>query len=137
MNEQNRLELNEQIKRIINKAKRSIAAGIVLAEGEDYDFASSRIYYAVFYGMEAVLLTQKITSSKHAHVISRFNQYFIKTGAFPKEISKAISRLFRERQVGDYGFYIDLSEAEMGESIKLAQGFLDKVETYLIGKGYL
>jgi uncharacterized protein (UPF0332 family) len=98
-NLENREALKEQIKAIIKKAKRSIKAAKGLIEDEDYDFASSRLYYAVFYAMEAVLLTRDISSSKHTGVIGQFNQFYIKEGIFPKDSSKIISRLFRERQV--------------------------------------
>lgn len=87
--------------------------------------------------MEAVLLTRDISSSKHTGVISCFNQHFIKTGIFPKSFSKTISRLFRERQVGDYGFYIDISEDEILKNLKLAGDLLDKVKTHLMEEKFL
>lgn len=137
MNDKDRLELKEQIKAIIKKANRSIKAAKGLVDDEDFDFASSRLYYAIFYAMEAVLLTRNISSSKHSGVISQFNQFYIKEGIFPKNFSKTISRLFRERQVGDYGFYIDIIEDEMEESIKLAKSFLEKVEEHLKKENFL
>jgi uncharacterized protein (UPF0332 family) len=102
MTNEDREELKEQIQSIIKKAIRSIKAAKRLIGDEDYDFASSRLYYAVYYAMEAVLLTKNLTSSKHTGIISQFNQFFVKEGIFPKNFSKIISRLFRERQVGDY-----------------------------------
>ncbi len=136
-NIENREALKEQIKAIIKKAKRSIKAAKGLIEDEDYDFASSRLYYAVFYAMEAVLLTRDISSSKHTGVIGQFNQFYIKEGIFPKDFSKIISRLFRERQVGDYGFYIDISEEEILTDVKSAELFLKKIKEYLKEEGYL
>ncbi len=79
-----------------------------------YDFASSRAYYAAFYAMQAILLTKDLSFSKHSGVIAAFNRQFIKTGVFPKEFSKLISRLFRERQTGDYEFDL-ITENEKGE----------------------
>jgi uncharacterized protein (UPF0332 family) len=136
-NIENRETLTEQLKAIIKKAKRSVKAAKRLIEDEDYDFASSRLYYAVFYAMEAVLLTRNITSSKHTGVISQFNQFYIKEGIFPKNFSKIISRLFRERQEGDYGFYVDISEEEILKDVKSAELFLKKVNEYLKKEDYL
>ncbi len=129
-------DLKEQIKRIIKKANRSIKAAKQMADDGDFDFALSRLYYAVFYAMEAVLLTKNLSSSKHSGVIRQFNRIFVKEGIFPKTLSKTISRLFRERQVGDYGFYIDISDDEMNESVKLAENFLEKIEEYLKKEGF-
>lgn len=95
--------LSEQLQRMIRKAFRSLKAAQRHIEESDYDFASSRAYYAAFYAIEAVLLTKCLSFSKHAGVISAFNRHFVKTAVFPKEFSKIISRLFRERQAGDYG----------------------------------
>jgi uncharacterized protein (UPF0332 family) len=130
-------ELKKQIQSIIKKAKRSIKAAKRLIGDEDYDFASSRLYYAVFYAMEAVLLTKNLTSSKHTGIISQFNQFFVKEGIFPKNFSKIISRLFRERQVGDYGFYIDITEEEILEDVKSTENFLGKIKKYLKQEGFL
>lgn len=121
----------------MKKAKRSIKAAKRLIEDEDYDFAASRLYYAVFYAMEAVLLTRNISASKHAGVISQFNQFYIKEGIFPKKFSKIISRLFRERQEGDYGFYVDISEEEILKDVKSAELFLKTINKYLKDNGIL
>lgn len=129
--------LKEQIKAILKKAKRSIIAAKGLIENKDYDFASSRIYYAIFYGMEAVLLTRNISSSKHAGVISQFNQLYIKEDIFPKSFSKIISRLFRERQEGDYGFYFDISEEEILIDVESAEFFLNTISKYLKKEDYV
>jgi uncharacterized protein (UPF0332 family) len=137
MTNEDREELKEQIQSIIKKAIRSIKAAKRLIGDEDYDFASSRLYYAVYYAMEAVLLTKNLTSSKHTGIISQFNQFFVKEGIFPKNFSKIISRLFRERQVGDYGFYIDITEEEILEDVKSSENFLEKVKDYLKQEGFL
>ena len=70
----NHKQLREQLQLMIGKVFRSIAAAHRNIEEGDYDFASSRAYYAAFYAMEAVLLTKELSYSKHAGVISAFNQ---------------------------------------------------------------
>lgn len=58
--------LKEQLQPMIRKALRSIAAAKRDLEEGDYDFASSRAYYAAFYAMEAILLTENLVFSKHS-----------------------------------------------------------------------
>lgn len=137
MTNEDREELKEQIQSIVKKANRSIKAAKRLIGDEDYDFASSRLYYAVYYAMEAVLLTKNLNPSKHTGTIGQFNQFFVKEGIFPKNFSKIISRLFRERQVGDYSFYIDITEEEILEDVKSTENFLGKIEEYLEQESFL
>ncbi len=105
-------------------------------EEGDYDFASSRAYYAAFYAMEAVLLTKELSYSKHAGVISAFNQHFVKTNTFPKEFSKSISRLFRERQTGDYDFGLSIDEKDAKEDVRTAERIINAIAQYLEQEGY-
>ena len=90
-------ELMKQIQLMVQKADRSLNASQRNLKEGDCDFASSRAYYVVFYAMEAALLTKNLSFSKHSAVIGGFNQNFVKSKIFPKEFSKLIARLFRER----------------------------------------
>ena len=65
--------------------------------------------YAAFYAIEAILLTKDLVFSKHSAVIGAFSQHFVKTAIFPKEFTRLISRLFRQRQLGDYEFELSPS----------------------------
>jgi uncharacterized protein (UPF0332 family) len=123
-------KLNEKLLQMITKAERSMTASRRLYNEGDYDFAASRAYYATFYMMQAALLTKQITPSQHGTVISRFNEHFVKTGIFPKEFGRFISRLFRERQTGDYGYSITIDQVESEEDIKFAEQIFQTVRTY-------
>lgn len=125
------LPLQEQIASILLKVERSLVAAETQCKDKNYDFASSRAYYAVFYAIEAVLLTQKMVFSSHSAVISAFNQHFIKPGTFPKEYSTLIMRLFKERQIGDYDFVRTITEAQATEDLKDARKIIDSVKEYL------
>ena len=89
------------IKIILEKGKRTLKSAEKHYEDGDFDFASSKAYYAVFYFMQAVLYTKDFTFSKHSASIAEFGKSFIKTGIFPKEFGKYIQSLFRERQISD------------------------------------
>ena len=99
-----------QIQQMVLKSQRSLKAARQHLQDKDFDFTVSRAYYAVFYLMEAVLLVKELSGSTHSGIIRLFNEHFIKTSVFPKEFGKLISRLFRERQTGDYSFGEEISE---------------------------
>lgn len=132
----NHKQLSDQLQLMIEKAFRSIAAAYRNIEEGDYDFASSRAYYASFYAMEAVLLTKELSYSKHAGVISAFNQHFVKTDIFPKEFSKSIARLFRERQTGDYDFDLSIDEKDAKEDARIAEKIVNAIVKHLEQEGY-
>ena len=124
-------QLKEQLKQMVNKAERSLLAAQKHLLDHDYDFAVSRAYYAVFYLMEALLLTQDVVVSTHAGIINHFSQHFIKTNIFPKTFSKAIGRLFRERQMGDYEFSMVIDPKDAQEDVATARELLEAMKIYL------
>jgi len=65
-------------------------------------------------------------------VISASNQHFVKIGLFPKEFSKLISRLFRERQISDYDFDLNITEHDALQDADFAETIVKSVEKYLI-----
>ena len=83
-------EINELLKRsgtFINSAK-------LLLDNGDFDSSVSRSYYAMFFAAEALLLTKELEFSSHRGTLSAFGQHFIKTGIFPKEMSRALYEAF-------------------------------------------
>ncbi|PKL18211.1 MAG: hypothetical protein CVV49_07085 [Spirochaetae bacterium HGW-Spirochaetae-5] len=104
--------LIEQIKLMIEKAERSLDAAKNLIDDGDYDFSSSRSYYSAFYSLQALLLTKNLVFSKHSGVIAGFSEHFIRNGVFPVQYAKYISRLFRERHIGDYDFISVISRED-------------------------
>jgi len=127
----------EQMNNMIKKARRSVAAAKRHLKDRDYDFSSSRSYYAAFYAIESVLLTKDLVFSKHSGVIGAFNKHFLQTKIFPKEFSKLITRLFRERQIGDYEFGSIIENDEAKESILFAENIVDAIEEYLKNEGFI
>ena len=87
--------------------------------------------------MEAALLTKNLSFSKHSAVIGAFNQNFVKSKIFPKEFSKLIARLFRERQIGDYDFDLSISEQDAQKDIEAAEVILKAIKKYLEEKELL
>ena len=77
----------EEIKSLIKRAEKYLKSARILLQEGDYESSVSRTYYAMFYSVEAVLLTKGLSFSSHNGVISAFGQHFVKTGVFPKRMS--------------------------------------------------
>lgn len=129
--------MNKEIKGFIDKAKRSLKAAKEMFNGNYFEFATSRGYYAMFYAAEAVLLSQKLSFSKHSGVISAFGQYFVKTGIFPKELHNWFRTAFDKRNIGDYSSDVSINSKEAKEVLDQAEKFINTIERYLGEKRFL
>jgi uncharacterized protein (UPF0332 family) len=69
------MTLQDELRVMLEKARRYIkSAGVLQLEG-DHDSAVSRLYYAMFYCAEALLLAKGHSFSSHRAVISAFAQH--------------------------------------------------------------
>lgn len=125
-----------EIKNLLARSDRYVKSAKILIKDEDYESAVSRVYYAMFYVVEALLLTKEMSFSSHKAVISAFGEQFVKTGIFKKDFSKALTRAFEKRQIGDYEFTFTVTEKEAVELLIEAENFIAAIADYLIKQGY-
>lgn len=123
--------LEHQLAAMVGKAERSLKAAQRHAQEGDYDFASSKAYYAVFHLMQAALLTKRLTFSKHSGVMTGFSEQFIKPGVFPSDFGQKIQRLRRDREIGDYGYALIVDPADAQEDVRLAAQLVLAINDYL------
>ena len=116
---------------MMEKARSKLRAAHVLLGSGSWSDAGSRAYYAVFHAISAALLSIGESYSSHAQVIGMFNRRFVHTGRFPREFTPILTRLFEDRQSGDYDVTIELTEAEAREDIADAVAFVDAVAQFL------
>ncbi|MBI3399658.1 MAG: HEPN domain-containing protein [Deltaproteobacteria bacterium] len=125
-----------EIKNLLARSDRYVKSAKILIEDEDYESAVSRAYYAMFYVVEALLLTKEMSFSSHKAVISAFGEQFVKTGILKKDFSKVLTRAFEKRQIGDYEFTFTVTEKEAVELLIEAENFIAAIADYLIKQGY-
>jgi len=130
-------ELTRKLRVIMNKAKDTLKIAKQLYEQDYYNDSISRVYYAVFHSLQAILLTHSLSFSKHSGVIGAFNKEFIHKNIFPKDFHKMIERLFKDRQIGDYEYEEDLNSDDAKQDIADAENIIVSIERYLIKKGFL
>lgn len=123
--------MTPEVQALLEKARASRRAAILLA-GQDYlDFAASRAYYALFYLAEALLLSQGLSFSSHAAVIAAFGKEFAK----PRRLDPCFHRYLIDaqdiRNVGDYGIGPGVSRAQLNELLAWTDEFLAAAEAFL------
>jgi uncharacterized protein (UPF0332 family) len=121
----------EEIKGMLAKAQRYLASAKLLTMAGDFDSAVSRLYYSMFYGAEALLLSQEKTFSSHRAVIAAFGEHFIKSGLLPKEMHRWLHRAFEKRQISDYEFMSGISETDVMDLQGKAEEFMKRAEAFL------
>lgn len=116
---------------LLRKAEENISASDALIEQGYYDIAISRLYYAMFYCAEAVLLSENFTFSKHSAVISAFGQHFAKTGILPLELHRSLIEAQDMRNLSDYDLMAVLTQDAATTQLTKARIFLQSVSEFL------
>jgi len=116
----------------LTQARDSIREADVLDQsGMSRRSVMNRLYYAMFYAVLALLQEKEMGTSKHSGAIALFDREYVKTGAFPKEMSKALHRAFELRQKGDYMEETEVTAVDVAEIRPVAEQFVECVERFL------
>ena len=103
----------------------------LMYENGRYKNALNRGYYAIFHAIRAVNALDGFDSSKHSGVIAHFNQEYVKTGIFSKEISKIIKEASENREKADYLDFYVASKEEAQKQLVRAEKAIELVQQYL------
>jgi len=97
-----------------SRAREALEEARIMLKAEHYNQCASRLYYACFYAVSAVLLSKGHSASTHSGIRTLFNQHLVHPGLVTTELSKFYSQLFDARQSSDYKdlFTIDLALVE-------------------------
>ena len=114
------------------KSAQSRDAALCLLKDDYVDFAASRAYYAMFYAIEALLLSKGLAFSKHSAVISAFGKEFIKTGLLDVRFHRSVMEAFDVRNAGDYGSMHAVSEEKARQIILEAGELLETIQQMIL-----
>ena len=102
-----------------------------LYQSGKYRQSMNRSYYAIFHAMRSINALDEFDSRKHSGVIAHFNRCFVKTGEFPREMSRIIREASDMRESADYEDFFIASREEAAEQIEHAEKFLTYIREYL------
>jgi len=115
----------------IERADESLQAAHLLLEHQLLIPAMNRVYYAMFYAVQAVLALQEVAFSKHEQVKGYFNREFIKTGIFPVKFGKLYNMVFEYRQKFDYVDLAMPNETMVRDHLQEAKTFIEHLRDYI------
>lgn len=114
----------EKAREILEDAEDSIERGRFM-------LSVNRSYYAMFTAARALLALEEKDSSKHSGVISLFNQWVVKPGNFPREISRFLGKGKRLREDADYGDFVKITEDDAQTQLERAVEFYEEAKKRL------
>ncbi len=91
----------------------------------------NRSYYAVFYGVRAILALEGVDFKRHKDVVAYFNKEFVAAGSFPREMGKRLARLKMKREESDYNDFYIASADEAKSQLESVEYMLPLIEEYL------
>ena len=119
----------------LEQAQEALKESGVLLKENAHRGAINRAYYAMFYALQALLVSRSLKTSKHSGAISLFDRDFVKQGQFRKGLSKSLHEVFDLRQDADYGEAVHPTGEQSRQALKDAQTFVAEVTEFLNSPG--
>lgn len=120
------------IKYRLERARESLEDARHLFGGGSLYATVNRIYYSMFYSVNALLLTKNLSSAKHSGVRALFNKEFVRTGEVDKDTGRFYSEIFEKRQKGDYKDFVEFKREEVAIWLKRAEEFVNSIEEAIL-----
>ena len=115
----------------LEQSEDCLKAAKLMLEKSLFRDSVNRSYYAMFYVVLALLCLKGEKVSKHAHVISLFDQIFIKDRIFDKEYSAWLHEAFDLRQRADYREMMNITYQRAEGILTMAERFVENARIYL------
>ncbi len=124
----NQNERKEYVRYRIESSHKTFEAAKVLAENGFWNSAVNRLYYALFYAVNALLVLHKIQTKSHSATKSQFSLHFVKTGKFDKKYGRLLAELYDWRQKGDYDNIFDYDSDSVQPLFTPVEEFINSIE---------
>jgi uncharacterized protein (UPF0332 family) len=122
-------EFIDLVKYRLEKAQNTLSDAKKYIEEATPESTVNRIYYAMFYVVNALLIANGLSSTKHSGVRAIFNKEFVNEGLVKKELGKFYSEMFDNRQKGDYRDFVKFEKEDVKSWLEKATEFVDVVES--------
>lgn len=124
-------ELRALVKYRLEQADECLESAQILLDRNLRRGAVNRAYYAMFYGVLALLAVRGLETSKHTGAIALFDREFVKAGLFGRDLSTWLHETFYLRQQADYRPMIEVAQERARAAVDRARDFVSAVKTHL------
>lgn len=101
------------------------------AQGDYYNAAVNRLYYACYYAASALMVSNNLEAASHKGIKTMLGLKFIKTGLLEPKYGRIYQQLFENRQSGDYEDFV-YCDKELYDMLRpQAEDFVNKISEML------
>lgn len=111
----------------LKRASESLQSAQVLVDSGMYYEALSRMYYACFYAVNALLYQHGMSAKRHSGVQSLFNQHFVRTQKVSRELANLYNDLFDLRLMSDYQDFYEPNPEEITQLLPQVEAFIEAI----------
>ena len=120
--------LDELIQYRLSRSFEAYEEALVLFNTDHWNACVNRLYYSCFYSVNALLVKNNFSSSKHSGVRALFNKEFIKTGIISIEMGAHYNELFGLRQESDYEDFFQVDKKTADSLLKETLNFINFIK---------
>jgi uncharacterized protein (UPF0332 family) len=125
--ENRRIAADEELQR----TDEELAAARTLVEAGLYRPAMTRVYYAVFHAMRALLFAEGLQPRSHEGVQHLLNLHYVRAGRLEPQWTRVVARLQKYREEADYGAALALDREALDEELGAAEAFCARARELL------
>lgn len=115
----------------LQKAAQSLKEARLLIINGMNDTAMSRLYYAAFYAVSALLVSKDYNPKTHVGVKTLFNKEFILKNKIDSKFSDFYSFIMAKRFEADYDDFVFIDEKNIEKLFTETQEFVDAILLFL------
>ena len=123
--------MKAEVAALLDLAEEKLRVARVLLEADAPGDAASRAYYAAFHAVTGALLSIEKTYSSHGQVLGAFNRHFVHAGHVPPDFTAVLTRLYEDRQTGDYDFAASVGPEDAAQDVADAERVIVTLRAYL------
>lgn len=98
-----------------------------LLQGGFPNAAVSRMYYAAYHAISALLFSHDIETKTHKGLRQQFGNHYVKTGLIPVSLAAVFNEIYDKRQQSDYDDFMEFSLEKAWELFPEIKELIDKV----------
>lgn len=115
----------------IEEAKSTLRIAQMCFEAAAYRDSINRSYYAAFYAVKAVLALEGKDFKRHKDAVAYFNQTYIATELFQRDMGRKLGQLKTARETSDYDDFFIASISDAKEQLESATMIVGAIDAYV------
>jgi len=119
------------IRHRVQRGRETAEEAKLALDNDRLNLAENRIYYAMFYMVQALAIKHDFKTSKHAQLLGWFNKEFVRAGRIEEVFGNVFHSGFEKRRESDYDDFVTFEIEEVQRDFCNMNRFLDVIEALI------